>query len=258
MKICSICGVEKDFKNFYFRKDSQRYRNECKKCHNIRSKDCYENNKNEISLYNKNRYQQVNKDEIKQKNKIYYKNNKEKIKEQTKKYNETHKKEKKEYIKKYNETHKEEKKEYNKKYNKKYRKEINEYKKQKYKTDPKIFISRNISSVIRHSLKGNKNGYHWEDIVGYTLEQLIEHLESNSEFTIQDYLEKDLHLDHIIPISVYSFSSYEDKEFFKCWNLRNLRLITAEENLSKGNKLDMKLIKKYEIIILLPKNYGGN
>jgi 5-methylcytosine-specific restriction endonuclease McrA len=97
-----------------------------------------------------------------------------------------------------------------------------------------------------------KKNRHWENIVGYSLQELIDHFENTSDFTVQDYLEKDLHIDHIIPISAYDFNSFEDEEFKKCWNLRNLRLITAKENLSKSNKLDIKLIEEYNIINLLP------
>ena len=31
-KKCSKCGEVKELSEFYFRKDSQEYRNECKKC----------------------------------------------------------------------------------------------------------------------------------------------------------------------------------------------------------------------------------
>ena len=36
MKKCIKCDLEKDFSEFYLRKDSGNYRNECKKCHNDR------------------------------------------------------------------------------------------------------------------------------------------------------------------------------------------------------------------------------
>ena len=32
MKKCSICGINKDLSLFYFRRDNQKYRNECKSC----------------------------------------------------------------------------------------------------------------------------------------------------------------------------------------------------------------------------------
>ena len=38
----------------------------------------------------------------------------------------------------------------------------------------------------------------------------------------------------------------------KCWNWRNLRYLPAEENSSKGDALDIGLIKSYGIEDLLP------
>lgn len=44
----------------------------------------------------------------------------------------------------------------------------------------------------------------------------------------------------------------EYKEFLKCWNYRNLRIIPALENLSKSDKLNIELVDKYNIKDLLP------
>ncbi|HUS48911.1 MAG TPA: hypothetical protein VMZ91_01995 [Candidatus Paceibacterota bacterium] len=123
----------------------------------------------------------------------------------------------------------------------------------KYEKSTSVKFHKNFSRNIRNTLKDGKKRKHWEDLVGYSLNELIEHLENTSEYLIQDYFEKDLHIDHIIPKSLYNFKSHEDKEFKKCWNLRNLRLILAEENLKKGSKLSLSLIEQYNIEDLLPK-----
>ena len=39
LKRCSKCGIEKLIEEFYFRKDSQKYRNECIQCINIKEKE---------------------------------------------------------------------------------------------------------------------------------------------------------------------------------------------------------------------------
>ena len=114
-------------------------------------------------------------------------------------------------------------------------------------------LRKNISRIIRKCIKKNKSGLHWEKIVGYSLNDLISYFKNTSNYLIEDYLNGKLHIDHIIPVSAYSFSSYEDEEFKKCWNLRNLRLIPAKENLTKNAKLDTILIEKYGIKDLMPK-----
>ena len=47
-KICTKCKLEKPIYEFYFRKDSGKYRNECKSCSNIAHKLKYENRKNKF------------------------------------------------------------------------------------------------------------------------------------------------------------------------------------------------------------------
>ena len=57
-KICTKCGIEKPLSEFYFRKDNNKYRNECKKCNNIISHNY--NNKNRVKIIkNKKRYKKL-------------------------------------------------------------------------------------------------------------------------------------------------------------------------------------------------------
>jgi hypothetical protein len=39
MKVCKKCNLEKDLSEFYFRKDSNKYRNDCKECFGSSTKD---------------------------------------------------------------------------------------------------------------------------------------------------------------------------------------------------------------------------
>jgi len=270
-KCCSKCKKNKSLEEFYFRKDLQKERNECKKCMNeINSKR--EKLKRKMGLilsikkefYNR-KCRFCNKDFVTKNDRDWYccekckENNKKIIRKNIRKrYKENHldklKETKRKSDKKYYEKNKNkiEFKQKRKQYRENNKEKTKEYRK-KRRQNPKNRLNHNISSLILYSLKGNKNGNHWENIVNYTLNKLIEHLELTSKYSIQDYLEKDLHIDHIIPISTYNFKSFENEEFKKCWNLRNLRLITAKENLSKSNNLDMDLVEKYKIKDLLPR-----
>jgi hypothetical protein len=103
-------------------------------------------------------------------------------------------------------------------------------------------INHNISTSIRNCLKGNKKGRKWEEIVGYTLDELISHLEKqfDDKMTWQNYGRKnDPHgweIDHRVPQSWFNYSSYEDKEFKECWALKNLQPKWMLENISKNNR----------------------
>lgn len=117
--------------------------------------------------------------------------------------------------------------------------------------DDRFRLSQNFSRRVRYTI--NKNGNRWFDVVGYSIDDLLKRLSETlpDGFSMEDYGSK-LHIDHIIPITAYEFSSYEDESFKKCWNLRNLRLLEASKNISKNNDLDMDLIEEYQIQDLLP------
>lgn len=162
-------------------------------------------------------------------------------KEYDKKYRKEHKAERKKNWDKWYLEHKKERNEYKKLYRSEHsdREYQKQYYRKKYKHSLKYQINRNIKRAITLSLKGNKNGRHWEDLVGYTLKILIEYLKNTipEGYTWQDYLQGKLHIDHIIPKSVFNYSTPEHTDFKRCWALENLRLLPAKENQLKGNKL---------------------
>jgi hypothetical protein len=122
-----------------------------------------------------------------------------------------------------------------------YRKEfINRYYLQRRKIDLKFNLNGRISVAMGHSLKGNKAGRHWEDLVGYTLDDLLKRLKKTMPqgYNWQNYLDGELHIDHIIPISAFNFTKTEHIDFKRCWALGNLRLLLAMKNWKKHAKLD--------------------
>ena len=98
-----------------------------------------------------------------------------------------------------------------------------------------------MSSVLNTSLKGKKAGRHWESLVGYTVEDLIKHLESqfNEKMSWNNwgiYWQ----IDHIKPKSFFKYEKPEDEEFKKCWALENLQPLEKIANLNKGNRYEGK------------------
>jgi hypothetical protein len=110
------------------------------------------------------------------------------------------------------------------------------WQKQKYDTDPMFRLNNCVSSSIRHSLRGKKRRRHWETLVGYTLQELKEHLEQQFQpgMTWKNYGK--WHIDHIIPLSWWEFEKPEDREFKQAWALCNLRPLWAAENIQKSNR----------------------
>ena len=112
-----------------------------------------------------------------------------------------------------------------------------DYDKNRYDNDIHYKVHHNTKSLIynrlrnRNSGKDNRSTF---DILPYTLEELIEHLESKfkPDMTWDNYGE--WHIDHIQPDVSFNYTSVDDPEFQKCWALSNLQPLWAEENLSKG------------------------
>ena len=122
----------------------------------------------------------------------------------------------------------------------------------RYRRDIKFNLNDKIKKAIRELLKGNKNGRHWESLVGYTRDDLIKSLNRTMPkgYTWQDFLEGKLHIDHIIPKSVFNYSCPEHIDFKKCWALSNLRLLPARENEIKSDRLSKPFQPALKILIL--------
>lgn len=107
----------------------------------------------------------------------------------------------------------------------------------KYHSDTQYRVYHCILSGIHRSISTKKQG-HWFTYLGYSLEHLINHLEGKFKegMSWQNYGE--WHIDHIIPISAFEFTSPMDLDFKLCWDLKNLQPLWAVDNLRKGNTND--------------------
>ena len=167
--------------------------------------------------------------------KEYYIKNKERIKNYHIKWQINNPKKCREYSKKYREKNPE----YYEKHKEEIKKNSQLLKNIKYKTNPKFNINDKMKRAINISLKGNKNGRHWETLIGYTCNDLIKRLKKTMPqgYTWQDFMKGELHIDHKIPKSVFNFTKPEHIDFKRCWALENLQLLPARENLIKQDKL---------------------
>lgn len=121
----------------------------------------------------------------------------------------------------------------------KHRENKRNYEKNRKSNDPLYKLISNFRTAIYQVLKENnvkKNG-HYFDILKYTPQQLIEHLEKqfSGEMTWDNY--GLWHVDHKHPISLYNIKEIGDDEFLKCWSLDNLQPMWGSENIKKSNKL---------------------
>lgn len=104
-------------------------------------------------------------------------------------------------------------------------------------TDPLHRLSNNIRGNMYHALKTKKNGRKWEYLVGYTLQDLVNHLTPLlGENMTWDNYGSVWHVDHVIPKSWFKYESTEDAKFKECWALSNLQPKLKLDNILKGNR----------------------
>ena len=141
------------------------------------------------------------------------------------------------------EQNKEHRKEYLKEYREKnidnIRKTKRDYERNRKARDPLYKLISNFRTAIYQVLKENsveKNKSYF-DILQYTPEELINHLEKQfkDDMTWDNY--GIWHVDHKLPITSFDIQEMGDEEFMRCWCLDNLQPMWGEENIRKSNKL---------------------
>ena len=141
------------------------------------------------------------------------------------------------------EQNKEHRKEYLKEYREKnidnIRKTKRDYERNRKARDPLYKLISNFRTAIYQVLKESnvEKNKHYFDILQYTPEQLISHLENKfiDKMSWDNY--GDWHVDHKLPITHYNIQEMGDSEFMKCWSLDNLQPMWGVDNIKKSNKL---------------------
>ncbi len=113
-----------------------------------------------------------------------------------------------------------------------------EYEKKRTATDPKFAIDRRMKAQIGNALRSSKAGRGWQQLVGYTTDELMRRLESLFLPGMTWENRSEWHIDHIIPKTRFHYTGTDDPVFSACWALSNLQPLWAVENIKKGARLD--------------------
>lgn len=160
-----------------------------------------------------------------------------------KRYSEKNKEKLNEYHKKWSKENRKELKKYHGEWREKNREHLNEKTRLWYlnrrRTDPSFKLKCNTRTAVWTCLKERNVAKYRSTfaILGYTIEELMNHLEKQftEGMTWDNYGE--WHVDHKIPMASFNFETTEDREFKLCWCLENLQPLWGPDNLSKGTKL---------------------
>jgi len=106
---------------------------------------------------------------------------------------------------------------------------------------PEGMLSNRVSASIWRGLRRGVGFKAKSRALGYTLDELKWHIEKQFVRGMSWDNAGEWHIDHIIPLSSFRFSSTEDEEFLAAWALTNLRPMWALDNQRKSNKIQSLL-----------------
>ncbi len=232
MKTCKLCNFELDESNFHKNKNSKdKLDSRCKSCCKAYKKEHRINNIQEYKKRRNDAYLKIKNDpNFKSKkakyDKEYATKNKDKI------YNRL--------------------KDWRNKTKNIRNKVANTWRKNKRKTDVNFKLQTYVSNYIRDCLKSKKGGRSYKNFVSYSIDDLINHLESRFTKGMTWENHGEWHIDHIIPVSNFDFT--DEKNIIICWSLENLQPLWATTsiamkygesktyvgNIEKGNRLPEK------------------
>lgn len=171
----------------------------------------------------KRKYNELHREKINAENRKRYLDNPDLVKAQKKKSAAKHP----DYRKKWREANPEKAKE----------KDQRDYK--KAVSTPKGKLKRRMTCAIWRTIHDSKANRSWESLVGYTVDQLKQHIEKLfKEGMSWDNYGTVWEIDHKIPVAVFNFEKPEDIDFRLCWSLKNLQPLPVSENRRKQTTIE--------------------
>ena len=244
-KNCSTCGVDKPLCEYHNDKKGRLGKGAtCKPCKGAKDK-AYRERKGESLLEKKRAYYEANKDVLLERQKAYNEKNKDKIRARKRTYHHKNKVARSASAKEYYQKNKEHIKAKANAYYAENREQViernNNYERERRQRDPIFRLLLNTKGAVYKALVregGGKYGSTTLDALPFTIPELKAHLESQFDETMTwENYGNHWHVDHIYPLSALPYDSLEHPHFSLVWDLKNLRPLSAHENLTKQAQL---------------------
>lgn len=110
----------------------------------------------------------------------------------------------------------------------------NRWQRRKRATDPAWRVTAHMRVLMHRALNGRKAGRSWREFVPYSLDELMYHLERQFLPGMTWANKGRWHIDHVIPLASFDFTSPEDADFQAAWALSNLRPLWGLDNIRKN------------------------
>jgi hypothetical protein len=103
------------------------------------------------------------------------------------------------------------------------------------KSDINYRLKRTLRTRIWHALKGLSKTKHTRELIGCSIEEFRDHIQSKwvMGMTWDNYGQ--WHIDHVTPCSAFDLSLAENQ--LKCFHYTNLQPLWAGDNLRKNNRI---------------------
>lgn len=242
-KKCRICGEVKALSDFVFRKDNQKYRSECRKCNNERSRKWRLDNPERCRELGQ-KYRELHKEELKVYSKNYQLSHLAKFREYNKHYRENLSPEQKQkqrvrdrrYFEsvRHDPEYLEKRRQWSRESAKRTRKHHTAYEQMRKQYDAEFKLKKQIRNSVRQAFKRrvSTKPCSTEKIVGCSVEDLYRHLCNTFErrYGVK-YSGQNVHIDHIVPLSL----AETQEEIIALNHWSNLQLLTPQDNLAKSD-----------------------
>ncbi len=121
-------------------------------------------------------------------------------------------------------------------YKKTHREQYNASCRRRHAGSPKARIEASIRSLMSRSIN-DKRRRSWESLVGYSVVDLMAHLEKQFKPGMSWDNYGKWEIDHIFPRSHFHYNSCQDDQFKRCWSLSNLQPLWKIENIRKRDNV---------------------
>lgn len=111
------------------------------------------------------------------------------------------------------------------------------WKQYQYKTNAEYRLVENLRGRFLKAIRNNQKSGHTLELLGCTVEELKQHLESQFEpgMTWDNYGKNGWEIDHIVPCSYFDLTKEENQRI--CFNYRNLQPLWARDNYKKSDEV---------------------
>lgn len=237
MAVCTLCKNEKSADKFYkCKQKTNGLSSRCKECQKLVSKKYYSENKDYCKAKSKV-YRAEKKEEIYEKQKEWVSKNKDKVKEIKSSWKKRNPEAVRAQARSDYWRNREKILARKSKSRSEDRTTDREYLRKRRAENPLQKITDAMGNRMRDALRGRK-ARAWRSIVGYSIDDLKRHLESQFAVGMSWENYGDWHIDHIRPVSSFDFSKNKYDVAKQCWALENLQPLWAVDNLRKGAKWD--------------------